>query len=137
MEEGITTHPMVIHFLEEHNGETQETLFRLLSKHRAALDRQVTESVRIEDAMANPLESLNLKNEWGGSKLPGLLVAKPKGTARKRDLAEGSKRNRVESVRAGIQELSLEENENGAKRLKAANEDIEETEGGKKTRKEM
>ena len=69
VEEGIATHPMVIHFQEEHYGEAQETIFRLLSKHRLALERQVTESVRIEDAAANPLESLNLKNEWGGSKL--------------------------------------------------------------------
>ena len=76
---------MCVHFHEKHEGEAQETIFRLLSKHRTALERQVVESVRIEEISGNPLESLNLKSEWVGSKLPGLLVARPKGTARPKD----------------------------------------------------
>ena len=68
-------HPMVLHFLEEHQGKTQETLFRILSKHRLALDRQVMESIKIEEVSSKPQEALNLKSEWGGSKLPGLQVS--------------------------------------------------------------
>ena len=102
VEEGIATHPMVIHFQEEHHGQAQETIFRLLSKHRTALERQITESVKIEDAAANPLESLNLKNEWGGSKLPGLLVARHKGTTKGKGQKEGSKRNREGNLERDI-----------------------------------
>ena len=83
MEEGIITYPMVIHFLEDHQGEGQETVFRLLSKHRTALDGQVMESVRIEKVASKPLESLNLKSEWGGSKLPGLHGLKTLGSRRR------------------------------------------------------
>ena len=62
------------------------------------------------------------------------MVAKPKGTARKRDLAEGSKRSRIESVRTGIQELSLEEEGNTAKRLKTTKGDVGETEEGRENK---
>ena len=91
MEEGITTHPMVIHILEYHQGKSQETVFRLLSKHRTALDQQV-----MEEVSANPLNSLNLKSEWGGSKLPGLQVTRPKGVAWSQEKAEGMKRVRIQ-----------------------------------------
>ena len=47
---------------------------------------------------------MNPKSEWGGSKLPGLQVSKPKGTARTHSTKEGIKRGR-------IQEVSKAENE--------------------------
>ena len=82
---------MVIHFLEDHQGEEQETVFRLLSKHRTALDRQVMESIRIEEIAASPQEALNLRSEWGGSKLPGLHVLRPKGTSGSQTQGEGKR----------------------------------------------
>ena len=69
----------MIHFLEEHQGEVQEVLFRILSKHHTPLDRQVQESINIEERMSKVKECLNLKNEWAGSKIPGISIVKPKG----------------------------------------------------------
>ena len=94
---------MVIHFLEDHQGEEQETVFRLLSKHRTALDRQVMESIRIEEVAANPQEALNLWSEWGGSKLPGLHVLRPKGTSGTQNQGEG-KRIRFQTKEEGSKE---------------------------------
>ena len=54
---------------------------RVLSRHLTALDRQVEESVNILEAGKVPEESLNSKNEWGGAKIPSLLVSSPKGVA--------------------------------------------------------
>ena len=45
VEEGKSTHPMNVHFKEEHQGLRQETLFRQVSKHQTALERQVMEYV--------------------------------------------------------------------------------------------
>ena len=75
---------MVIHFMEEHEGRPQEIHFRVTSKHQTPLDRQVQESVNIEEGARSPRECLNLKNEWAGSKLPGILVQRPKGVMRVR-----------------------------------------------------
>ena len=36
---GQIKHPMTLHFMEEHQGEIQEVMFRILSKHRTPLDR--------------------------------------------------------------------------------------------------
>ena len=78
---GVPTHPLVIHFLEENQGKEQETLFRITTKHQTPLERQIVESVNIEEAAGRPAECLNLKSEWAGSKLPGLQVLAPKGAA--------------------------------------------------------
>merc|ERR1712240_287130 len=79
MESGHLKHPLVIHFLEEHQGERQDVLFRILSKHHTPLDRQIQESVNIEERMSQIKECLNMKNEWAGSKIPGITIVKPKG----------------------------------------------------------
>ena len=57
----------------------QEILMRVISKHITPLDRQISESLNIAKASTKPEECLNLKSEWGGSKLPSLLVSVPKG----------------------------------------------------------
>ena len=44
------------------------------------LERQIMESVLIEEVASNAEECLNMKSEWAGSKLPGLAVTRPKGT---------------------------------------------------------
>ena len=72
---------MVQHFWEEHGGRVQPVLMRITSKHLVALERQVRESVKIEKCTIKAEECLNLKNEWAGSKIPGLRVSKPKGVA--------------------------------------------------------
>ena len=63
MEEGIATHPVVIHFMEEHQGRKQQTLFRIVSGHLTSLDHQTTESVNIIEVGKKPEEALNLKTE--------------------------------------------------------------------------
>ena len=75
----ITTHPLMTHFREEHSGKAQEILMRVISKHITPLERQVCESLNIIRASGKPEECLNLKSEWGGSKLPSLSVSVPKG----------------------------------------------------------
>ena len=63
MEEGVATHPLVIHFMEEHGGRRQETMLRILSRHFTSLDRQTTESANILESGKNPGEALNQKTE--------------------------------------------------------------------------
>lgn len=69
---------MVTHFLEEHNGQERNVLFRIVSRHRRVLERQDAESVKIEEMSSKEQECLNIKSEWGLSKLPGILVTRPK-----------------------------------------------------------
>ena len=45
--EGMATHPIVIHCKEEHGGEVQPILMRILAAHLMALERQVQESLNI------------------------------------------------------------------------------------------
>ena len=45
---GKLVHPMVQHFLEEHDGRRQSVLMKVITKHLQALERQVRESVNIE-----------------------------------------------------------------------------------------
>ena len=56
---------MNVHFMEEHQGLRQDTVFRLVSKHYTALEHQIMESGIIEDFSSKEEESLNLKSEWG------------------------------------------------------------------------
>ena len=78
VEKEVATHPMTLHFQEEHSGNQQETVFRIISKHYTPLERQVIESVVIEEVAAEKEECLNLKSEWGGSKLPRIAASRPK-----------------------------------------------------------
>ena len=57
------------------------------------------ESVRIEEVSAKEEESLNLKSEWAGSKLPNLQVSRPKGTSGQQERREGAKRFRMAEPR--------------------------------------
>ena len=57
----VVTHPMNIHFSEEHGGHEQETVFRIISKHFSPQERQTTESVVIEEVAARKEECLNMK----------------------------------------------------------------------------
>ena len=64
--DGLASHPLVIHFREEHGGRQQEVLMRILSRHISPLDRQVVEPLNILKASKTSEECLNLKSEWGG-----------------------------------------------------------------------
>ena len=66
---------------------------RILSGHLTPLDRQTTESVNILEAEKVPGRSLNLKTEWGGSKIPSILVHSPRGLLKSgSSLGEGDHR---------------------------------------------
>ena len=54
---------------------------RTIWVHLTPLDRQVEVSVNILDSGKVSKESLNAKYEWGGAKIPSILVTSPKGTA--------------------------------------------------------
>ena len=55
----------------------------------SALERQVNESVRIEEFSAKEQECLILRSEWGVSKLPEILVLRPKSTTDRVKEGEG------------------------------------------------
>ena len=98
---GVATHPLVTHFEEEHEGQPLEVLMRILSKHLTPLDRQVRESLNISLAAKQEEECLNLKSEWGGSKLPNLAVTVPKGVGRRQTLGAGDNKENQESDNKG------------------------------------
>ena len=61
--EGVGTHPLVIHMREEYSRRQQEVLMRVISKHITPLDRQMRESLNIIKASKETEECLNLKSE--------------------------------------------------------------------------
>ena len=75
--EGVLDHPMVQHFWEEHGGQEQGIMIRVLSRHIKTLEHQVQESVLIEKLSEVEKECLNLKSEWAGSKISGPRVNNP------------------------------------------------------------
>lgn len=92
------------------------------------------ELVRIEEVASKPHESLNFKSEWGGSKLPGLHVLKPKGTARLKDQGEG-KRGRLEGRSEGTDEPLTQQN--CAKRPRTEPEDKEDRKASQEQEREV
>ena len=88
--EGIATHPLVIHSVEEHQGQVQPVLMRTLSAHLTAMDRQIQESLNIIEESRKPGNCMNLKSEWAGAKIPGLAMHLPKGLAKDKTLAKDS-----------------------------------------------
>ena len=49
VKEDVATHPVVTHFQEEHEGREQEVMMRIIGKHQTPLEKQVMESVLIEE----------------------------------------------------------------------------------------
>ena len=78
----------------------------IINYHKRALERQVLESLRIEEGSLIQEESLNLKSEGASSKLPGMQVQLPKGI-RKPERKE-EKRVRYEKEKEG----TLQEGDN-------------------------
>ena len=79
---------MVVHANEEHEGEVQPFLMRILSSHLTPMDRQIQESLNIIEESRKPGNCLNLKSEWAGAKIPGLAMDLPKGLAKDKTLAK-------------------------------------------------
>ena len=77
------------------------------------------ESIKIEEISSKPQEALNLKSEWGGSKLPGIQVTKPKGTARTQEKLEGVKRIRAQENTDNPERGNLPESEQSQTRKRA------------------
>ena len=107
----MVSHPMVQHFWEEHQGEEQEVLFRVLGRHLKALERQIKESVLIERTSEVRAQCLNLKSEWAGSKIPGLSVSNPKGVIYKTgdDGKDDSAATFKDALRRGCKRLPYRE----------------------------
>ena len=100
-------------------------LMRVTSKHLQALERQVRESINIEKCSRVAEECLNLKNEWAGSKIPGIRVSKPKGTATTKADLKGEESTSIlqTALRRGCKRMEYvaddscpEEREEGSKR---------------------
>ena len=100
----------MLHFQEEHQGAQQEVLMRVIQKHQRPLERQVIESLNIEIASRKPEECLNLKSEWCGSKMPGLVVSTPKGVRKTKDKEPALSGEKT--VDSGAVEMSLKRNDN-------------------------
>ena len=54
------THPLVLHFWEEHRGRRQEVIMRVISTHMTPMERQIREAVNITESMKKGSECLNL-----------------------------------------------------------------------------
>ena len=90
---------------------------RTISSHLTALDRQAAESVNILEAARKPEESLNQKSEWGGAKIPALLVTSPKG------IVNVSCRTEIDEQQERAQEILNKAGRRGLKRLSYLGED--------------
>ena len=87
---------------------------RVTSSHLKPLERQVPESVNILAGNRTPRESLNLKSEWGGAKIPSLLVNTPKGLARLiEETEEGEPSQETQEIKKRLKEAAVR----GQKRL--------------------
>ena len=75
---------MAIHAIEEHEGEVQPILMRILSSHLTPMDRKIQESLNILEEARTPGQCMNLKSKWAGAKISGLAVNLPKGLAKDR-----------------------------------------------------
>ena len=87
VQQGVATHPLVLHFREEHQEESQPILMRVLSRHLTALERQVTESLNIIKASKVTEECLNLKSEWGAPSFQTYKSPDPKAPQGRRKTA--------------------------------------------------
>ena len=100
-------------------------MMRVISKHLLALERQVREFVNIERCAKAEGECLNLKNEWAGSKIPGLNIMRPKGVASSKEDLRGKESSQVlqAALRRGCKRLNYVEEEE-EKRVEGTEGDI-------------
>lgn len=92
IEDRKATHPMVQNFQEIHRDQNQDILMQTIHLPRTALERQVWEAVMIDRLSTKPQQCLNLKTEWGQSKMHTLQTqARPKPREKQ---AQGNKAKR-------------------------------------------
>ena len=115
-------------------------LMRIILTHLTPLDRQTTESINILEGDTKPGESLNTKTEWGGAKIPGILVTQPKGVAKVKG-EDGDSQDPGSGQQQDLEQVVLEPQvwqkggKRGIKRLKYLGDDskfnmFSEDEGG-------
>ena len=85
------------HQLLEHGGEPERFMFKIVSKHRTALNRQVREAVRIRRRGGADGGVLNSKSEFNRSHIPRLVVEVEE---------EEKKTRRLEQEQADREELN-------------------------------
>ena len=95
--------------MEEHSGQVKEILMRTLSSHITALDRQIQESVNILEGCKVEGQCLNLRNEWGGAKVPRLEVRTPKEVDKARKEGGNPEPGQEGKEKAGHQEEGTED----------------------------
>lgn len=124
IDEGIASHPVVVHYWEEHEGRKQDFIMRIISGHLTPLERQATESINIVEAENRPQEALNRKTEGGGAKIPGILVTHPKGIAKQQKDRTEMKEDAEEPRNIIVEPQTYNSrNRRGIKRLKYIGDD--------------
>ena len=66
-------HPLIIHFGEAHQEKRQEMRFRVIKMSRIAVERQVWESVEIDDLVRKPSQCFSPKTKFGRSQTRRLI----------------------------------------------------------------
>ena len=100
---------------------------RVLSSHLSPLERQVQESSNITKAMKVPDECLNRKSEWGGTKIPDIIVSTPKGVVTESFGKENEEKGRKEAEEEVNAARKLREAiKQGRKRLRYLEDDTKE-----------
>ena len=95
---GVQTHPLVPHFVEEHSGMRQDYLMRSTNFHEKALERQVLESIRIEEGSLNQEE----RGEVGMGVLKTFWDADPDTKRSKEARKEERKESEVQGRKGGV-----------------------------------
>ena len=87
------------HQMLEHDGEPGRFMFKIVSQHRTALNRQVREAVRIRRRGEIDGGVLNSKSEWSRSHIPRLVLELEEEDMKKLRLAqEQADREELEKV---------------------------------------
>ena len=82
------------HQMMEHEGEPGRFLFKVVSVHRTALNRQVREAVRIMRRGGLDEGVLNSKAEWSRSHIPRLVLELEEDDQRKLRLVQEKQKGR-------------------------------------------
>ena len=64
--------PLVKHMLLHHPGDSPEFSIKAEKSYKTSLGRQIGEAMKI--GQSNPLFLMNSKSEWGGNKIPRVVV---------------------------------------------------------------
>ena len=105
------------HQVLEHNGEQGNFMFKIVSMHRTALNRQVKEAVRIRRRGGAEGGVLNSKSEFNRSHIPRLVLEVEEKDAQEQRLAqEQADKEELERVMTSL-DLTWEEKKTRAREL--------------------